>query len=113
MEEEVEPPVSFLCSNCYTPCSGADAHVVPHWNAAQRRILTTYRCSKCWIQAIDETRDAAKSGDPEVVVSFCEFLERQGFTDVDIIRNAPPDQAQGYLLMILDSVQNGTAIFDP
>ena len=113
MEEEDQPPVSFLCSNCYTPCSGADAHVIPNWNASQRRILTTYRCSRCWIQALDHTRDAVKSGDPEVVTSFCEFLERQRFNDIDVIRNAPAKQAEGMLLTVLDAVQNGRVEFNP
>ena len=113
MSEEDQPPVSFLCSNCYTPCSGADAHVVPNWNESQRRILTTYRCSQCWIQALDHTRDAVRSGNPEVVTSFCEFMERQRFNDVDMLRKATPEEAEGMLMMILDAVQNGRVEFDP
>lgn len=113
MEEEDQPPVSFMCSNCYTPCSGADAHVVPNWNVSQRRILTTYRCSNCWIQALDHTRDAVRSGDQEVVASFCEFMERQRFNDVDMLRKATPEEAERMILMVLDAVQNGRVEFDP
>jgi hypothetical protein len=114
MEDENEPPYSLLCSGCYTPCSGADAHVVPRWNPGQRRIFTTYRCGNCWVQALDETRAAVTSGDAEVVTSFCEFLARQRFTkDADTIRAAPSEEAQAILLVILDAVQDGRLIFDP
>lgn len=87
--------------------------MVPNWNVSQRRILTTYRCSNCWIQALDHTRETVRSRDPEVVTSFCEFMERQRFNDVDTLRKATPEEAEGMILMILDAVQNGRVEFDP
>jgi hypothetical protein len=113
MEDEVQPPLSLLFSSCYTPCSGDNAHVVPRWRQDQRRIFTTYRCGNCWIQSLDETRAAVRTGDADVVSSFCDFIERQGYTDVDVIRSAPPAKAKAYLLTILDAVQDGSVVFDP
>ena len=113
MAEDTDPPPLFMCSSCYTPTPMADAHVVPGWNSSQSRILTTYRCGNCWIKTLDETRDALKSGNPEVITSFCEFLERQRFNDVNVIRNAPAKQAESMLLIVLDAVQNGNVEFAP
>lgn len=113
-EEETEQPVNFMCSGCHTPTPAAQSHVIPFWNSAVKRILTTYRCDNCWHAAIEETRAALNSGEPEIIPSFCDFLARQRFTrDAEALRIAPPEQARATLLAILDSTEDGRAIFDP
>jgi hypothetical protein len=114
MTEEPEPPFSLLCSGCRTPCSGPDAHVVPRWRPDQRRILTSYRCSNCWIPALAELRVALTSGDAEVPASFCDFLARHGYeADADQIRAASAEQQRTWLLAVVDAVESGQLTFHP
>jgi hypothetical protein len=88
--------------------------VIPYWNKAVRRILTTYRCNNCWLAGIDETRAALNSGDADVIPSFCDFLALQRFTkDAETLRTSPPEEARAMLLALLDATQDGRAIFDP
>jgi len=114
MADENHPSYSLLCSACYTPCSGADAHVIPRWNPELRRIFTTYRCGNCWLRSLAELRAAVTSGEAEVQTNFCDFLARHGHSkDADMIRSAPSGQRQAYLLAILDAVQAEKIVFHP
>jgi hypothetical protein len=103
-----------MCSACRTPCSGADAHVIPKWNREMRRILTTYRCGNCWISSLADLRSVIATGELEVHTSFCDFLARHGYTkDAETIRAFPPEQRQVYLTRVLDAVESQSIIFDP
>jgi hypothetical protein len=114
MADEEIPPFNLMCSACFTPCAGADAHVIPRWNADQRSIFTTYRCSNCWLSSLAELREAVTSGDTEVRASFCDFLARHGYKkDSETIRQAPSDLQQTHLLRVIDAVQGGVLVFDP
>jgi len=113
-EEENDAPQFLMCSGCYTPTPVSDAHVIPHWNPTVRRILTTYRCSKCWLPALAETREVVTSGDADVVSSFCDFLANQGFRkDSEAMRAARIEQTRAQLLLILDATEDGRAVFYP
>ena len=114
MEEEIPKSYFLMCSACYTPCPGIDAHVIPRWNPEQRRIFTTYRCGNCWLTSLDELRAAITSGESEVLASFCDFLARQGYSkDADTIRAASSEQQQAYLLAIVDATQAEKLVFHP
>jgi predicted metal-binding protein len=114
MSSEPDPPFSLMCSGCYTPCSGADAHVIPKWNREMRRILTTYRCGKCWGAALVELRAQLASEEAEVQTSFCDFLARHGYTkDAEAIRAFPPETRQVYLIKVVDAVEAQANVFDP
>lgn len=112
--EGTQLPESYflMCSGCHTPTPNTEAHVIPYWNAIAESIFTTYRCNNCWIAAIDETRAAVRSDNPNVISTFCDFLSRQGFTtDAENLRNAPVEQTRGTLLAILDATEDGRAVF--
>jgi len=114
LQEEIPQPYSLMCSGCYTPCSGAFAHVVPRWNAEWRKVLTTYRCGNCWLEALAELRAAIGSGDADVWSSFGEFLIRHGYgKDSDSLRAAPFEEQRALLLQVLDAVEAGTIVFQP
>jgi hypothetical protein len=114
MDEETPESYFLLCSACYTPCSGADAHVVPRWNPERRKVFTTYRCGNCWLSSLDELRAAVKSCESEVLASFCDFLTHQSFRkDADMIRAASSGQQRAYLLAIVDAVQAEKIKFHP
>jgi hypothetical protein len=101
---EPTPPYSLLCSGCRNPCAGDDAHVVPGWNPVCEDFLTTYRCSNCWLQALNETRAKIRVLDDELRTKFCNFLERHGFTDVDIVRQAPLAEASTMIGAFLNAI---------
>jgi hypothetical protein len=113
MADELPESYSLMCSGCHTPCTGADAHVIPHWNPAVGKVLTTYRCGECWVEALDQTRGDVVSGAPEVRASFWDFMARRGFTDAETFRAAPPDRQEATLLAILDAVQSGRLVLEP
>ena len=87
MTEELPDSYSLMCSGCHTPCTGADAHVVPRWNPALRKVLTTYRCGNCWVQSLEELRGQVVSGDAE--------------------------EQEAVLLAIVDAVQDGRLMLEP
>lgn len=114
MDEEAPESYFLLCSTCHTPCSGADAHVIPRWDPERRKIFTTYRCSNCWLQPLEELRAAVATGECKVLASFCDFLRRQGYRkDADTIRAASSGQQKAYLLAIVDAVQAQKIKFHP
>lgn len=113
MPDESPAPYNLLCSACYSPSPAEEAHVVPRWHPAERRILTAYRCKNCWLPALAELREVVRSGEAEVPASFCDFLERRRFTDTDVIRTASQEQQQRYLLVIVDALEAGTLSFEP
>ena len=124
-EAKQEPPYTLICSACLSRCSVIDAHVIPWWNPDEQSIFTTYRCGNCWLQSLKESQTAVNSKDPAVVVSFCDFLTRQGSSghygslrrrnekDADAIRLASPDQARVVLLTVLDAVREERLLFNP
>ncbi|HEU5218964.1 MAG TPA: hypothetical protein VFU23_09905 [Gemmatimonadales bacterium] len=113
MIDEPEAPYSILCSACYQPCSGAEAHVVPGWNPGMRRVWTTYRCEACWRGTLAYMRTSV-STDPEVRLSFCDFLERRGFgRDAETIRAAEPAQQETWLLRVLDAIESRDLVLEP
>jgi len=114
MAEESEPPYSLLCSACRTPCSGADAHVIPRWNPDLRRVITAYRCGNCWLAGLEELRAAVRSDDAEVRASFADFLARRGYTrDADTLRAAPPGEQLAFLLAIAHALETERITFEP
>ena len=103
-----------MCSGCHTPTINTEAHVIPYWNKTVQSILTTYRCNNCWLSALAETREAVQSGEMEPLLTFCDFLERQGFaTDAENLRNGSVAEMRATLLALLEATENGRAVFHP
>lgn len=110
---ESTEPYSLLCSGCRKPCSGDDAHVIPRWNIERQDFLTTYRCGNCWKQALDETRAKIMALDADVCTKFCNFLNRHGFTDVEIVRQASLAEASAMIGKVLDAIESETLRLAP
>ena len=110
---ETKEPYSLLCSGCRKPCSGGDAHVIPRWNADRQDFLTTYRCGNCWKEALAETRAKVTALDEEVRTKFCDFLDRHGFTDVEIVRQAPLLEATVMIGGFLDAIASEELRLEP
>ncbi len=114
MADETEPPYSLMCSACYTPCTGADAHVVPRWNPDRQMVITAYRCGGCRPAAIDELRAAVAARPEGLQASFHEFLVRHGRDDsAERLRTAAPEERHAVLLAIVDAVDAGRLVLNP
>lgn len=107
-----DQPHFLMCSACYAPTPAQQAHVVPRWNPQMQSVVTAYRCHDCWPASLDELRASICSGD-EVQNGVCDFLERRGFSDVQVIRDSAPEVRQGYLLQVVDALASGRLILDP
>lgn len=114
MTEDTEQPYSLLCSACRTPCTEADAHVIPRWNPELHQVITAYRCGNCWPAGLEELRAAIRSGDPEVRASFADFLERHQYgRDAVKLRGAAPEEQLSFLLAVTDLLESQRLIFAP
>ena len=114
MTEERPDSYNLLCSACLSPCTGADAHVIPSWNAPLGRVITTYRCANCWHASLATFRAILTAGGPEVRASFCDFLERHRFRqDAARLRLAPPEEQLAVFSQLLTAVEDGRLVFDP
>ena len=114
MADETEAPYSLMCSACYTPCTGADAHVVPCWNPHRQMVITAYRCGGCRPAAIDELRAAVGAGPEGLEASFHEFLVRHGRDDyAERLSTAAPEGRHAVLLAIVDAVDAGRLVLNP
>ena len=85
---------------------GDDAHVIPHWNAVRKDFLTTYRCGNCWKPALEETCAKIMALDADVCTKFWNFLDRHGFTDVEVLRQASLAEASILIGRILDAIES-------
>lgn len=90
-----EATPGMLCSSCYTVCSAADAHVIPWWNADAQDVFTTYRCGKCWLSSLEETRRFVESAgfDSEAQGKFATFFGRHGIAGGPELPSLPRTEA--------------------
>ena len=113
MTDQTARPCHLLCSACYTPCSEADAHVVPHWKPHRRMVIKAYRCGACRPAAIDELRAAVAAGPEGLEASFHEFLVRHGRDDyAERLSTAAPEGRHAVLLAIVDAVDAGQLVLN-
>jgi hypothetical protein len=114
MSDELPSSYSLLCSECLSPCSGADAHVLPSWNPQSERVVTVYRCENCWLSSLAAFRAALIAGGPDIRGSFCDFLERHRFRqDAARLRVAPLDEQLAIFLQLLAALGTGRLILEP
>ena len=103
--EEPTAPYFLMCSACRDPCPSDEGHVIAHWSVVQEDFLTTYRCTKCWKQSLEETRIKVRDLDGDVCEKFCKFLERHRFTEVDIVRQASLADASKMIGALLNAIE--------
>lgn len=112
VEEEAQDGPYMMCSSCYTPCLVSEGHVIPGWNTQMRKVLTAYRCTNCWLDGIDKTRAVVESGDEDVLSSFSDFLDVQGYKEnAAELRAKSAEIRQGVILGILNLLQDGEELF--
>lgn len=75
-QKEADEQLYLLCSACMSRVAEEDVRVIPWWNTTLEDFLTTYRCERCWIECLGQTRIKIKTRDADVRENFCEFLQR-------------------------------------
>jgi hypothetical protein len=88
--------------------------VIPRWKPEAHQVITAYRCGKCWPAGLEELRAALRSGDPDVALSFVDFIERRGFhKDAAMLRGVPAEARLGYLLSMINLLEQQRFTFEP
>jgi hypothetical protein len=104
----------LLCSACFQTSSGKDAHVIPWWNVTMSDFFTTFRCSKCWLESLDETDAKVKRMTSDIRYRFCEFLRRHKFNALAAeIEAAPLPKSSAKILAFLKQIRNGEVFLKP
>jgi len=79
-------------------------HVIPFFNAQVSDYVTTFRCEKCWLPSLDQTRRELTEGrDGERRRKLRAWLERCGVTGL------PADDGAA-LLRVLDDLRSGRLV---
>jgi hypothetical protein len=99
---------TLVCSGCFTACSGTAAHVIPWWNETLGDFVTTYRCDRCWLGSLGETKDKVQSWDAGTRDKFCEFLERHRLSEIARqVREASLPEASRLAVVFLNLLRGG------
>ena len=97
-----------FCSRCFEVVPESGVHVVPFYNEDARGYVTTYRCDRCWLASVHETRARlAATGDEAEVASAAMFFERHGVFILEYRRGDPVAVVQGIVGQLLDRLRSG------
>jgi hypothetical protein len=97
-----------FCSGCLEVVPESRVHVIPFYNEDARGYVTTYRCDRCWLASLDETRTRlAATADEAEVASAVAFFERHGVVIHESRRGDPIVVVQRMLGALLDRLRSG------
>ena len=69
----------ILCSSCFKVVPEALVHVIPLFNNGVGGYVTTFRCERCWLPALEESHERIVKADEWVeIASLATFFERHG-----------------------------------
>jgi len=97
--------VKYLCSGCRQPVPAERIHLVPFFNAEDDNCGTAFRCEKCWLPSLEETRLRASDGTEGDRRKLVTFFERYGISGLS------PEDVTG-LLAILDDLRAGRRVLN-
>lgn len=112
---ELAAAPGMLCSSCYKVCSGADAHVIPWWNADAGDVFTTYRCGSCWLSSLDETDQFLQSDrfDADAQQKLAAFFGRHSIAAGTRLGALPRPEAVRVARELLAAVRSGAVVLQP
>ncbi|HTX67167.1 MAG TPA: hypothetical protein VMD31_15455 [Opitutaceae bacterium] len=106
MESSSHREATYICSGCLTQHPRARIHVLPTWNEHVADFVTSFRCDRCWQEALAWTRLKAAVLTPATREQFCQFLERHGGGEAaGIIRQATLEDAACQVGIVLDCIE--------
>jgi hypothetical protein len=98
----------MFCSGCFEVVSELRVHVIPFFNADVGGYVTTYRCERCWLPSLDETRARlAKATDEAEIASAAIFFERHEVFLFEFRRGDRAPVLRGLVLQMLDRLRSG------
>lgn len=109
MAEVSEPrDRQVFCSGCFQVVSESSVHVIPYYNETAGGYVTTFRCERCWLPALEETRGRlVASTDDAEVTSIATFFERYGVFLHEFQRGDPIPVVRPLLVHMVDQVRSG------
>jgi hypothetical protein len=98
----------ILCSGCLQVVPESIIHVIPYFNGSVGSYVTTYRCERCWLPTLEETRTRLASTEDEAeIVSAANFFVRHSVFLLEFQRGDPAPVVQKLLIKMIDKLQSG------
>jgi hypothetical protein len=98
----------IVCSGCLQVFPESLIHVIPHFNSNVGGYVTTYRCERCWLPSLEETRTRlASTEDVTEIASVAAFFEQHGVILHEFKRGDPAPVVRTMLCRMFDLLQSG------
>jgi hypothetical protein len=98
----------ILCSGCLQVVPESLVHVIPYFNGDVGGYVTTYRCARCWLPSLEETRTRlANTKDETEIASAAAFFERHGVILHEFKRGDPALVVRKMLGRMFDLLRSG------
>ena len=106
-EPEDSEERQILCSGCLQVFPESLIHVIPYFNSTVSAYVTTYRCARCWIPSLEETRARlANTQDEADILSAGAFFQQHGIYIHEFMRGYPKPKVQKILLRMIDLLRS-------
>ena len=97
----------IVCSACLQVVREYLIHVIPFYNGDVGRYVTTYRCERCWLPSLDETRARLElTVDETEIASAVEFFEQHGVILHEFRRGDPIAVVRKMLVRMIDLLRS-------
>src|SRR5262249_31417197 len=94
----------YMCSGCLQIVPPSRIHVIPSFNGHEDNCVTSFRCEKCWLSSLDQTRRELSEGlDGERPRKLRTWLGRNGITGLSA-------NDGGALLAVLGDLKSGRLV---
>jgi hypothetical protein len=104
--DEAEPRL-IVCSGCLRVFPESFINVIPCFNSDVGGYVTTYRCERCWMPSLEETRSRLAATENEAEISSAAILfERHGVVLHEFKRGDPTPVVRKRLGQMLDLLQS-------
>src|SRR5260370_17041371 len=98
---EADSDRDVFCSGCYEIFPEPDIHVVPSFNDSAGDFVTSYRCGKCWLSALDDTVARVRSAESLTQLALlAAFFERHSIVLHEFRRGEPMDVVHPLLFQL-------------
>jgi hypothetical protein len=103
-EAEARP---IVCSGCLQVFPETLINVIPYFNSDVGGYVTTYRCERCWVPSLEETRSRLLATENETEIGSAAVLfERHGVVLHEFERGDPTPVVRKRLGQVLDLLQS-------
>jgi hypothetical protein len=98
----------IVCSECMGVFPESLITVIPYFNSDAGEYVATYRCERCWVPSLEETRSRLASATNEAeIISVAILFERHGVILHEFRRGDPTPVVRKRLGQMLDLLRSG------